>query len=162
MVTGGRPDEAGPLGMKRELLSLDSEVGVLELRMTEMQAEMERPADEIRKTEAAQETVTAKQHEAEREVLSATHKHQHTQGELARLGLELTVCQSDLARLRQAVAEAKKRAERAIAEHETAAMSCAEAEAERVRLAETLMHLRGSVQSEQDELAAGRAETAAR
>jgi len=162
MVTGGRPDEAGPLGMKRELRALDAEVGVLESRMTEMQAEMERIADEIRGTEAALQTVTAKQHEAEREVLSATHKHQHTQGELARLGLELTVCQSDLARLRQDVAAAQKRAERAIAEHETAAMSRAEAEAERVRLAETLTQLRGSVQSEQDELAAGRAEMAAR
>jgi len=162
MVTGGRPDEAGPLGMKRELRALDAEVDALESRMAEMQAEIERTADKILETEAALETVTARQHEAEREVLSTTHKHQHAQGELARLGLELTVCQSDLARLRQDVAEAQKRAERAIAEHQTAAMSRDEAEAERVRLADTLIQLRGSVQSEQDELAAGKAEMAAR
>src|SRR5262249_41469670 len=42
MVTGGRPDEAGPLGMKRELRALDAEVAALELRMGEMQSEMER------------------------------------------------------------------------------------------------------------------------
>ena len=162
MVTGGRPDEAGPLGMKRELRALDAEVAALEGRMNEMQSDLERAATEIRDTQASLETVTAKQHEAEREVLSATHKHQHAQAELARLGLELTVCQTDLARLRQDVAEARKRAERAMAEHEAAEMGRAEAEAERERLAETLVQLRGSVQSEQDELAAGRAEIAAR
>jgi len=44
MVTGGRPDEAGPLGMKRELRALDAEVAALEVRMGEMQSEMERIA----------------------------------------------------------------------------------------------------------------------
>ena len=162
MVTGGRPDEAGPLGMKRELRALDAEVAALEIRMSDMQTEIERTAAELRDSESSLEIATSRQHEAERDVLSATHKHQQAQGELARLGLELTVCQSDLARLRQEVAEARQRAERAIAEHETAAMSRADAESERVRLAETLVQLRSSVQSEQDELAAGRAEMAAR
>src|SRR5262249_16685165 len=41
MVTGGRPDEAGPLGMKRELRALDAEVDTLEVRMSEMQSEMD-------------------------------------------------------------------------------------------------------------------------
>jgi chromosome segregation protein len=162
MVTGGRPDEAGPLGMKRELRALDAEMMALQARMNDMQVELERTATEIRETEMSLEAVTAKHHNAEREVISASHHHQHTQGELARLGLELTVCQNDLARLRLDVADARKRAERAIAEHETAAMSRAQAEAERVSLAETLIELRNSVQSEQDELAAGRAEMAAR
>jgi chromosome segregation protein len=162
MVTGGRPDEAGPLGMKRELRALDAELAALDARMTDMQAEIERTAAQIRGTEASLEIVTANQHEAERNVISATHKHQQSQGELARLGLELTVCQSDLSRLRQDVGEARKRADRAIAEHETASMSRAEAEAECLRLSETLGQLRSSVQSEHDELAAGRAEMAAR
>jgi chromosome segregation protein len=162
MVTGGRPDEAGPLGMKRELRALDAEVATLEAQMAEMQAETDRIAVALRETEESLEAATEKHRESEREVLSATHKHQQTQSELARLGLELTVCQNDLSRLRQDVAGARKRAERAKAEHETAAMSRAEAEAERMRLAETLTVLRGSVQSEQDELAAGRAEMAAR
>jgi chromosome segregation protein len=162
MVTGGRPDEAGPLGMKRELRALDAELTTLDARMSDMHGEMERAAAEIREAEASLETVSANQHEAERNVISATHKHQQSQGELARLGLELTACQSELSRLRQEVAEARRRAERAVAEHETASMSRAEAEAECARLSETLVQLRGSVQSEQDELAAGRAEMAAR
>src|SRR6267154_4896369 len=48
MVTGGRADEAGPLGMKRELRTLDAEMMRLEVRMSEMQAEVERTAAEIR------------------------------------------------------------------------------------------------------------------
>src|SRR6201982_1175052 len=58
MVTGGRPDEAGPLGMKRELRALDAEVMQLESRMSEMQAEMERIAAELRATEQTLEEVS--------------------------------------------------------------------------------------------------------
>ncbi len=162
MVTGGRPDEAGPLGMKRELRALDSEIAVLQSRMNTAQADLDRLAAELRETELALESVTALLHEAEREFISATHKHEHMQGELARLGLELTVCQTELARWRQDVAEAQKRAEYAKAQHETAALSRADAETERARLVETLTELRGSVQSEQDQLAAGRVEMVAR
>ena len=162
MVTGGRPDEAGPLGMKRELRVLDSEVVALELRMSTMQGQMERLATEVSETEAALESVAARQHEAEREVYSATHKHQHTQAELARLGLELTVCQNELQQLRRDAADARQRADRARAQHETAALSRAEAEAESAHLSELLLVLRSSTQSEQDDLAAGRAELAAR
>jgi len=162
MVTGGRPDEAGPLGMKRELRALDAEVAALEVRMGQMQSEMERIAAELTQTESALESVMASQRDAEREVISATHKHQQTQSELARLGLELTVCQNELQQLRRNVDDVRQRAERAKAEHETATLSRAEAEAESTRLSESLAALRNSVQSEQDELAAGRAEMAAR
>src|SRR5262249_60734139 len=47
MVTGGRPDEAGPLGMKRELRALDAEVDTLEVRMSGMQSAMEHTAFEL-------------------------------------------------------------------------------------------------------------------
>ncbi len=162
MVTGGRPDEAGPLGMKRELRALDAEVMQLEARMEEMQAEIERIAASLKETEEKIDSVAAQRRDAEREVISATHKHQQTQSELARLGLELTVCQSELARLRQEVAGAEERASTAKDQHATAAATRAEAEAESARLAAQLVELRGSIQTEQDELAVGRAELAAR
>jgi chromosome segregation protein len=162
MVTGGRPDQAGPLGMKRELRALDTEVAALEGRAVEMQSEVENLAAALLETETLLESVTARQHEAEREVIGRTHRHQQAQGELARLGLELTLCQHELAQLRQDVHGARQRAELAKAEHEAAAMSRAEAEAEGARLTEALLHLRGSVQTEQDQLSAGRAEMAAR
>jgi chromosome segregation protein len=83
------------------------------------------------------------------------------QGELARLGLELTVCQNELRRIRQDVEQARTRAERAKTEHATATANRAQAEAERARLTDHLAELRGSIESDQNELAAGRAELAA-
>src|SRR6266850_401680 len=47
MVTGGRPDEVGPLGMKRELRVLDAEALQLEHQMGEKQAALEVVAAEL-------------------------------------------------------------------------------------------------------------------
>jgi len=161
MVTGGRPDEAGPLGMKRELRALDGEVAQLERQMAEHQATLEAISSEQGTAEQALEETTAKQRDAEREVISASHRHQQTQSELARLGLELTVCQNELSRVRREVEGARNRAERAMHLHAAAAASRAEAETESVRLAADLVHLRDSVQAEQDTLSAARADVAA-
>ena len=161
MVTGGRADEAGPLGMKRELRALDAELAQLEHRMREAQAELAQLSAELREAEQSLEQINTEQRDAERNVFSATHRHEHMQSELARLGLELTLCQNDLLRLRKDSEDARMRAERAKNQHAAAAASRAEAETESARLAGQLAQLRGSVQSEQNELAAGRAELAA-
>ena len=161
MVTGGRPDEAGPLGMKRELRALDAEVAQLEAQLAEKQGQLETLAEELRGAEQSMAEVSEQQREAERNVISASHRHQQTQSELARLGLDLTVCQNELARIRREVEEARSRAERAKHEHAAAALSRADAEAESVRLSEELVQLRSATQSEQNELAAARAELAA-
>jgi chromosome segregation protein len=161
MVSGGRADEAGPLGMKRELRALDAEVLQLEHEMGEAQAELAQVITELHEAEQSLEQITAQQREAERSVFSATHRHEHMQSELARLGLELTVCQNELSRLRKDCEDAKLRAERAKHQHAAAAISRAEAETESIRLVEQLAQLRGSVQNEQNELAAARAELAA-
>jgi chromosome segregation protein len=161
MVTGGRPDEVGPLGMKRELRALDAEVMQLEHQMGEKQGALELVAAELRSTEHALTEIDEKQRVAEREALSAMHRHSQMQSELARLGLELTICQNELSRIRQDVENARQRAERAKNQHAAAALSRAEADAESTRLAEALVQLRGSIQSEQNELATSRAEFAA-
>jgi chromosome segregation protein len=161
MVTGGRPDEVGPLGMKRELRALDSEVLHLEHQMSEKHAALESIAAELLSTEQALAEINEKQRVAEREAISAMHRHSQMQGELARLGLELTICQNELSRIRQDVESARQRAERAKSQHAAAALSRAEADAESSRLAEALVQLRGSIQSEQNELATARAEFAA-
>jgi len=161
MVTGGRPDEVGPLGMKRELRALDAEVVQLEHEMSEKQAALEAAGAELRAAEQALEEIHAQQREVEHEVISATHRHGQMQSELARLGLELTVCQNELTRIRQDVENARQRAERAMNQHAAAALSRAEAEAESARLAEEITRLRGAVQSEQNELVAARTEWAA-
>jgi len=161
MVTGGRPDEVGPLGMKRELRALDAEVMQLEHDMSERQSALEAVAAELRAAEQSLQEIDAQQREAERETISATHRHSQMQSELARLGLELTICQNELSRIRLDVENARQRAERAKNQHAAAALSRAEAEAESSRLAEELVLLRGSIQSEQNDLARARAEHAA-
>jgi chromosome segregation protein len=161
MVTGGRPDAAGPLGMKRELRALDAEVLRLENETSEAQAALAQLTAELRAGDQSLEQINIQQRHAERSVMSATHRHEQMQSELARLGLELTVCQSELLRLRKECEDAKRRAEHAQKEHAAAAISRAEAETESVRLVEQLAQLRGSIQSEQNELAMARAEFAA-
>jgi chromosome segregation protein len=161
MVTGGRADEAGPLGMKRELRALDGEIAQLEKRGEETRAALETLVVDLRRAEESLEEVSAQRQTAEREVYAAKHRHEQTQGELARLGLELTLCQNELARIRQDVGHARMRAERAQHQLAAAATSRAEAESESARLAEELVQLRESIQTEQNELAAGRAELAA-
>ncbi|HET8921711.1 MAG TPA: chromosome segregation protein SMC [Candidatus Acidoferrum sp.] len=161
MVTGGRPDEVGPLGMKRELRALDAEVLHLEHDMNVNQAALESVAAELRASEQSLEELHAKQRDMEREVISAAHRHSQMQSELARLGLELTVCQNELSRVRQAVEGTRQRAERAKNQHAAAALGRAEAETESNRLSGELLQLRGSIQTEQNEAANGRAELAA-
>ena len=161
MVTGGKPDDAGPLGMKRELRALDAEVGHLEHQTGLIQAALETITVELRASEQASEELSAQQREAERNLFAAQHRHEQMQSDLARLGLDLTVCQSELARVRKEIDAVQLRAERAKLQHETAATSRADAEAESARLAEEVVQLRAMVQTEQEELATARAELAA-
>jgi chromosome segregation protein len=161
MVTGGRADEAGPLGMKRELRALDAEVMQLEHDTTARQTTLEALTADLQLAQKALEDIDVQQREADRTVFASKHRHQQMQGELARLGLELTVCQNELRRIRQDVEQARTRADRAKNEHAAATANRAAAEAERSRLTEHLTELRGSIESDQNELAAGRAELAA-
>jgi chromosome segregation protein len=161
MVTGGRADEAGPLGMKRELRALDADVAQLEFETERIKAMQDALASDLKEAEQTLEEVSTKQHAAERDVLSAKHRHEQTQAELARLGLELTSCQNELGRIRQNVDGARSRAEQAKTQLAVANTTRAEAEADSTRLAEELVQLRGSVQTEQDELGVARAELAA-
>jgi chromosome segregation protein len=161
MVTGGRPDEAGPLGMKRELRALDAEVMQLEHRAAASHAELETLAAELRAGEQAQEELTTQQREAERTLFATKHRHEQSQSELARLGLDLTVCQSELARVRREIESVQQRAAQAKLQHEAAAKSRSEAEAESARLTAEVAQLRGAMQAEQNELSAAKAEFAA-
>ena len=161
MVTGGKPDDAGPLGMKRELRAMDAEVRHLEHQTGVIQAALETITVELRTSEQANDELSAQQREAERNLFATKHRHEQMQSELARLGLDLTVCQGELARVRKEIDTVQQRAERAKLQHETAATSRAEAEAESARLAEEVVQLRVRVQVEQEELATARAELAA-
>ncbi len=161
MVTGGKPDEAGPLGMKRELRALDADVMHLEHRASTMQAELEAVVAELRSNEQTHEALTAQLRETERNLFAARHRHEQMQSDLARLGLDLSVCQNELGRVRKEIEAGQLRAQRAKEQHEFAATSRAEAEAESLRLTEEVAQLRGAIQSEQDELTTAKSELAA-
>ena len=160
MVTGGRPDEAGPLGMKRELRGVNAELMHLEQRSSAMQSELETIVAELQSSEKAQEELASRQRQCERIHFAANHRHEQMQSELARLGLDLTVAQNELSRVRREIESVQQRALLAQAEHQVAATSRAEAEAEMARLTEEVAQLRNAVQSERDELATAKAELA--
>ena len=161
MVTGGRPDEAGPLGMKRELRSLEADFVDLQRRTAESQESLDRIRADIAAAEQAVEQATAQHREAERAVFAATHRREQASSELARLDVELHACQSDLERARREVEAAAERARYAQERHAAASAFRTAAEEEAGRLAEALSSLRQSVQSAQEELAERRAEQAA-
>jgi chromosome segregation protein len=160
MVTGGRPDEAGPLGMKRELRAVSAELFHLEERSAATQAELEIINAEVRTGECSQEELSAQLREAERNLFATKHRHEQTQSDLARLGLDLTVCQNELTRIRREIDSVQQRAQNAQLQHHAAATSRAEAEAESLRLAEEVAQLRTFVEAERNELATARAELA--
>ena len=160
MVTGGRPDEAGPLGMKRELRGVTAEMIHLEERCNTIQSELEMINAGLRSTEQAQEELTVQQREAERNLFAAKHRHEQMQSDLARLGLELTVCQNELTRVRKEIDSVQQRALLAQMQHHQAASSRAEAEAENLRLTGEVSQLRNAIQTERDELATAKAELA--
>ena len=161
MVTGGRPDEAGPLGMKRELRSLEAEFLDLERRAAESQGSLERIQSEIAASEEAAETARAQLREAERLVFAAEHRREQVRGELARIDLELQTCQADLDAARREVDAAAERVRVAREQYAEAFTLRAAAEQESARLAEALSSLRQSVQTAQEELSSRRAEQAA-
>ena len=161
MVTGGRPDEAGPLGMKRELRTVNAELIHLEQRCNAVQSELEVITSELRSGEQAQEELTEQQREAERTLFATKHRHEQMQSDLARLGLDLTVCQNELTRVRKEIASVQQRALLAETQHHQAASSRAEAEAEGIRLTEEVAQLRNAIQTERDELGTAKAELAA-
>src|SRR5208337_2358662 len=146
---------------KRELRAMDAEVRHLEHQTGLIQAALESITVELRTSEQANDELAAQQREAERNLFATKHRHEQMQSDLARLGLDLTVCQDELARVRKDIDTAQQCAERAKLEHETAATSRAEAESESSRLAEEVVQLRVTVQVEQEELATARAELAA-
>ena len=160
MVSGGRPDEAGPLGMKRELRGVSAELTYLEEKSAALQARLEVIAAELRSTEQALEEVTGQQRTAEHDQFAAKLRHEQMQSELARLGLDLTVCQTELGRIRTEIDSVQHRVELTKTQHQAAASSRAEAEAESHRLIEEVAQLRKAVQTESEELATAKAELA--
>jgi chromosome segregation protein len=161
VVSGGRPSEAGPLGMKRELRSLDAEVLQLERTASEAQAALHHIEEELHACEATLEQAAAQHFESEKMEVAATLQRDQARGDMVRLGIELSDCQSELGRLRNDATAAQRRAE--AAQHRRGEVSSARAGAEQeiVQAMEQQIALRQTAQAKQEDLASRRAEMAA-
>ena len=133
----------------------------LEHRTSLIQSALETITAELRTSEQANEEFTAQQREAERNLFATEHRHEQMQSDLARLGLgadrlpERIGARAQGNRCRPAACATRQE------QHEFAALSRAEAEAENARLTGEVAQLRDAMQSEQDELATAKAELAA-
>jgi chromosome segregation protein len=161
MVTGGRPDEAGPLGMKRELRAVEAEATQLEHRAEIARGELETVVAALLASEAEFDQLNNQLRDAERHLFGAQHQHERTQSDLARMGLDLNLCQNELSRIRKEIEAIQQRSERAKMQHEMATASRTQAEAESARLTAEVAELRAAVQTEQEELSTAKAELAA-
>ena len=161
VVSGGRPSESGPLGMKRELRSLDAEVLQLERAASEAQAALHHVEEELRASELTLEQAVAQHVESEKRAVAATLQRDQARGDMVRLSIELSSCQTELARLRNDATTAQRRAESAQQRRGEVAEARAAAELEIAQAMEQQNNLRQSAQAKQEDLATRRAEMAA-
>ena len=161
MVSGGRPADAGPLVMKREMRALDAEVLRLERESAEAREAVAHLEDELRANEMRLDQAKSQHVEAEKSVVAATLQRDQARGDMVRMGIELSACQGELGRLRLDSSAAQRRAEAAAARRETESAARAAAETEIARTAEQQVALRRDAQAKQEELAARGAEMAA-
>jgi chromosome segregation protein len=160
VVSGGRPSESGPLGMKRELRSLDAEVVQLERAASGAQAELRRVEEELRSCEMALEQATAQLVVSEKLAVAATLQRDQARGDMVRMGVELSTCQSDLGKFRKEAITAQLRAETAQRTRGEVSSAREAAEQEIAQAMEQQIALRQNAQAKQEDLAARRAEMA--
>ncbi|HWZ54480.1 MAG TPA: hypothetical protein VNZ63_00315, partial [Verrucomicrobiae bacterium] len=161
VVSGGRPSETGPLGMKRELRVLDAEVLQLERAASEAQAALVHVEEELRASETALEQAAAQHVEAEKLSVAATLQRDQARSDMVRLGIDLSDCQSELARLRNDAAAAGRRAEAAQSRRGETSNARTAAELEIAETMDRQSTLRQSALAKQEDVSARRAEIAA-
>jgi chromosome segregation protein len=160
VVSGGRPSETGPLGMKRELRALDVEVLQFERAATEAQAALQQIEEDLRTSEVTLEQATAQHVESQKLLVAANLQRDQARGDMVRLEIELRDCQKELARLRNGAASAQQRAEAAQAKRGEISNARTQAELDIAQAMEQQVTLRQTAQARQEELATRRAEMA--
>ena len=160
VVSGGRPSDVGPLGMKRELRSLEAEVLQLERAALEAQAAMHHIEEELRASELVLEQATAQHVESEKLAVAATLQRDQARGDMVRLAMDLSTCQTELARLRNDATAAKQCAEAAQQRRGEVSSARVAADQEIAQAMERQITLRQTAQAKQEDLAARRADLA--
>ena len=161
VVTGGRPGEAGPLALKRELRMHEAEVVHLEHVAAEMQSELRELEEGQRRTDAELQQKLTEHVEAEKSRVSAFHQLAQVRDEAARAEAQLSEAQNEVSRLAAEAENARMRASDAHQASQDALHSRTNAEQEAAAAAERLAILRRKSQAQQSELATRREEFAA-
>jgi chromosome segregation protein len=160
-VTGGRPAEAGPLAMKRELRALEGEILQAERRAAEAQLRLDETQKAIRQIESEIEEGSKLTVEAGKAVVAATLERDSSAAELARLQAELSECQAEIANLRRNSDLARDRTEQIAREKEEALHRQETAERALRENAARIADLRSAGEARQEELSTARAAKAA-
>jgi chromosome segregation protein len=160
LVSGGRPDEAGPLAMKRELRHVEAEVTRLERAVEEAHSGLQWLEQELGERERGLEQAIAAQVEAEKALVTATHQRDAAQAELARVASRLREAEVELARLDVEVKSAQLRAELARQRRDEVVVTRTNAEAEVVSLTARVAELRSEAQERQEQMTSRRADLA--
>ncbi|MCL6481364.1 MAG: chromosome segregation protein SMC [Firmicutes bacterium] len=161
IVTGGRVSEAGPLATKRQLRDLEARIATLEQEAATAQATLAALGDQLRETEQELAAHTARQLEAGKALVAASHAWQQARAECERFETELTDARAELVRLEQSEADAQARAAQAAAERDRATAERTEIEVETARATERLAELRAALHAHQEGTATQRAALAA-
>jgi chromosome segregation protein len=160
MVSGGRPGDAGPLALKRELRSLEADATRLEHAAAWAQADLARIQQELREAESGLGPMLSQHVEAEKSLVAATHQREQTLAELGRFQQQLTECQQEISRLRGEATVARERAELARVKQAEAGHERATFEAEAVQTAERLTASRQELVEQREQLTVRREELA--
>jgi chromosome segregation protein len=160
MVSGGRAGEAGPLALKRELRQHEAETLRLEQAVNEQQAEMTRLGTAIADGEQQVASAIARQMEAEKSLVTATHQRDQAHSELRRIEQQFATQREEISRLRADAQSARHRAAEARRKHAEASQSREAAETESAQVSERLLRMRQDLQTLQEQAAARREELA--
>jgi len=161
MVSGGRPGDAGPLALKRELRMQEVEATRLESEASKAQGEIAHLEEEIARADEWLAVTLAQHVEAEKDVVAATHQLAQARAEWQRAEEQREAAAQELAVLRAETESTRYRALEAETRSASAKESRAAAESESAAAAERLAQMRQSLQAQQEELVRKREELAA-
>jgi len=161
VVSGGRPGDAGPLALKRELRGLEADATRLERAAEKAQTDLSRLEEDVRGTEGAVNERLAQHVEAEKSFVAATHRREQALADLGRLQLQLAECQAEIARWRGEAETARERGAEAARQHAEALRSRATAETQAAEAVARLTAARQELLAQQGQIAAQREELAA-
>ena len=160
LVTGGRPDEAGPLQIKRELRQLHARAAEAASAADRNRAHLDGVVAALAGAEFAHSTAQADHVEAEKTALGASIERSQAHAELARSERLGSECRIELARTEGDAGECRVRAATARRMLERAEAAAAATEAERQQAVAQLDSLRLEQSALQESAAAQRASAA--